>query len=395
MSFSKDNQYKLEYPFVNIVREGIPGLTDQTSPKPLVKFIVDEDVTNISYYFDPSRTLPSNSPVGEASFIDVIETPYKGTFNINQILSDTEFTFPLLVEPEKTTAPLGTTETGLTRASYSTTSLKAIGPIASIKLVNPGGFYQKLPIVTDISSDREIEKIRIISGGTEYINGIYYNVPIAGDGEGGLCNITVADDGELTGVITAVELTSPGKGYTTASIDIDTIPGILGSLLQGSGGQLDVVIPAEGSGASVFLQGTSIGKIKKLKNNEFGFGYSHDYTLRPEITFPVNLQLFNTAILSEIKVTDPGSGYTSIPRVVIEGGGGSGAEAEAIVKNNRLSEIIIKNPGSGYSSEPSVTLKSEFNYVVNLDLGYLQFNFPHGITTVSYTHLTLPTISDV
>ena len=381
MSFSKDNQYKLEYPFVNIVREGIPGLTDQTSPKPLVKFIVDEDVTNISYYFDPSRTLPTNSPVGEASFIDVIQTPYKGTFTINQILSDTEFTFPLLVEPEKTNAPLGVTETGVSRASYSTTSLKAIGPIASIKLVNPGGFYQKLPIVTDISSDREIEKIRITSGGTEYINGIYYNVPIAGDGEGGLCNVTVADDGELTGVITAVELTSPGKGYTTASIDIDTIPGILGSLLQGSGGQLDVVIPAEGSGASVFLQGNSIGKIKKLKNNEFGFGYSHDYTLRPEITFPVNLQLFNTAILSEIKVTDPGSGYTSVPRVVIEGGGGTGAEAEAIVKNNRLSEVIIKNPGSGYSSEPSVTLKSEFNYVVNLDLGYLQFNFPHGITT--------------
>ena len=85
--------------------------------------------------------------------------------------------------------------------------------------------------------------------------------------------------------------------------------------------------------------------------------------------------------MSEIKITDPGSGYTSVPRVVIEGGGGTGAEAEAIVKNNRLSEVIIKNPGSGYSSEPTVTLKSEFNYVVNLDLGYLQFNFPHGITT--------------
>tara|TARA_B100000614_G_scaffold21360_2_gene17033 strand:+ start:8762 stop:28573 length:19812 start_codon:yes stop_codon:yes gene_type:complete len=381
MSFSKDNQYKLEYPFVNIVREGIPGLTDQTSPKPLVKFIVDDDVTNISYYFDPSRTLPSNSPVGPVSFIDVIQTPYKGTFRINNIVSDTEFTFPLLVEPEKTNAPLGVTETGVSRASYSTTSTKAIGPISNIKLVNPGGFYQKLPIVTDIASNREIEKIRIISGGTEYINGIYYNVVIDGDGEGGLCNITVSDDGELTGVITAVELTSPGKGYTTASIDIDKIPGILGSLLQGSGGDLQVVIPSEGSGASVFLQGTSIGKIKKLKNNEFGFGYSHDYTLRPEITFPVNLQLFNTALLSEIKITNPGSGYTSVPRVVIEGGGGTGAEAEAIIKNNRLSEILIKNPGSGYSSEPSVTLKSEFNYVVNLDLGYLQFNFPHGITT--------------
>ena len=52
-----------------------------------------------------------------------------------------------------------------------------------------------------------------------------------------------------------------------------------------------------------------------------------------------------------------------------------------MVRNNRLSEIQIKNPGAGYSSEPTVTLKSEFNYVVNLDLNYLQFNFPHGITT--------------
>ena len=31
------------------------------------------------------------------------------------------------------------------------------------------------------------------------------------------------------------------------------------------------------------------------------------------------------------------------------------------------------------SSEPTVALKSSFNYVVNLDLGLLQFAFPHGI----------------
>ena len=129
------------------------------------------------------------------------------------------------------------------------------------------------------------------------------------------------------------------------------------------------------------MTGTEIGKIKTLKNNEFGYGYSHDYTLRPEIAFPVNLQLFNTSILSEIKITDPGAGYTSAPVVVIAGGGGTGADAEAVVKNNRLSEIIVKDPGAGYSSQPSVTLKSEFTYVVNLDLNYLQFNFPHGITT--------------
>ena len=95
-------------------------------------------------------------------------------------------------------------------------------------MVNPGGFYQKLPIVTDIASNREIEKVRILNGGTEYVNGVYYNVPIAGDGDGASCNITVTDDGDFTGVITSVVLTSAGKGYTTASIDIDAIPGILG-----------------------------------------------------------------------------------------------------------------------------------------------------------------------
>ena len=52
-----------------------------------------------------------------------------------------------------------------------------------------------------------------------------------------------------------------------------------------------------------------------------------------------------------------------------------GAAAVAVIKNNRLNEIIIKNPGAGYSSGSTVTLKSEFNYVVNLDLNYLQFNF--------------------
>lgn len=381
LSFSKDNQYKLEYPFINIIREGTPGLTDDDSPTPLVKFVITDAVTNISYYFDPSRT-GADSPVGEGSFIDVITSPYQGTFRVTQTGgAGTTFDFALDNEPEKTTAPVGNNEFGNPRSYYSTTASKAIGPIANIKLVNPGGFYQRLPIVTDIASNREIEKVRITNGGTEYVNGVYYNVPIQGDGEGASCNITVQDDGDFTGVITDVVLTSAGEGYKTAYIDVDAIPGILGPLLAGSGAALEVVIPNEGSGASVFLQGRSIGKIKKLKNNEFGFGYSHDYTLRPEITFPVNLQLFNTAILSEIKITDPGSGYTSVPAVIIGGGGGSGAEAEAIVKNNRLSEVIIKNPGAGYSSEPTVTLKSEFNYVVNVDLGYLQFNFPHGITT--------------
>ena len=380
LSFAQDNQYKLEYSFNNITRVGTPGVQAE-GLRPYVKFSAIGNVTNISYYFDPSR-VGANSPVGDNSFVDVIKTPYDGTFRISQVVNNTEFKFPLLLEPETTSAEVQDDEFGNPFSYYSTTSVKAIGPINTIKLVSAGGFYQKLPVISDIASFRQIERITIIDGGTEYQPGVYYNVPIDGDGEGGLATLTVTLDEEIgSGTITSATVSDAGKGYTTASIDVDAITGILGPTLAGSGAALDVVIPAEGEGASVFLTGKNIGKIKRLKNNEFGFGYSHDYTLRPEITFPVNLQLFNTSILTEIKITNPGSGYTSAPAVVIEGGGGSGAEAEAVIKNNRLNEIIIKNPGQGYSSEPVVTLKSEFNYVVNLDLNYLQFNFPHGITT--------------
>lgn len=381
LSFSQDNQYKLEYSFNNTVREGTPGIQGAGASTPFVKFLVLGDVTNISYYFDPSRT-GSNSPVGENSYVDVINTPYAGRFAISQIVSDTEFKFPLNREPERSSAEIGTNDQEQEYSFYSTTSTRAVGPINSIKLVSPGGFYKKLPIISDIASFRQIEKVVIVDGGTEYASGVYYDVPIAGDGEGGKAIVTVTLDEETgSGALSSVAVSDPGKGYTTASIDVDAITGILGPTLSGSGGSVTVIIPLEGSGASVFLTGKNIGKIKRLKNNEFGFGYSHDYTLKPEITFPVNLQLFNTSILSEIKITDPGSGYTSTPAVVIEGGGGTGAEAIAVIKNNRLNEITIKNPGGGYSSEPVVTLKSEFNYVVNLDLNYLQFNFPHGITT--------------
>ena len=200
--------------------------------------------------------------------------------------------------------------------------------------------------------------------------------------------IIVADGTDANGVtipgqINTVTVTSPGKNYTTATIDIEAISGILGSGLTGSGAELVVVIPPFGTGASIFTKGDSVGKIKKLKNNNFGYDYPHDYTLRPEITFPINAQLTSTSILDSITVTDPGTGYSQAPAVVISGGGGSGAIAEATIKNGRLDTIIVKDPGAGYSSTPAVNLRSSFNYVVNLDLGLLQFAFPHGITNGS------------
>ncbi|BCU99455.1 MAG: hypothetical protein CM15mV28_0230 [Thaumasvirus sp.] len=397
LSFSKDNLNKLEYSFNSIERVGTPGVTGAGNPNPTVKLKIDEGiVTNISYYFDPSRT-GADSPVSDGSYLDVTDSPYKGTFLVESIQGATItrgadiIRYPLLNEPEAAA--------DVNQATYMTSSVKAVGSIGAIRIVNPGGFYTRLPVVTGIQSTRQIERVAINAPGTEYAVGTYSGVPIGGDGEGGFVEIIVADGTDDAGVsipgqIQKVTVTSPGKNYTTATIDVEAITGILGSGLTGSGAELVVVIPASGTGASVFTQGDKVGKIKKLKNNNFGYDYPHDYTLRPEITFPINAQLTSTSILDSITVTDPGSGYSQAPAVVITGGGGTGAIAEATIKNGRLDLIIVKDPGAGYSSTPAVALRSSFNYVVNLDLGLLQFAFPHGIANGSAVTLNVVDTGD-
>lgn len=375
LSFYEDNLNKIEYTFKNIVRRGTPGL-DEPGNSPYISFKVTDDVSSISYYADPSR-LESERPIGNNSYIDIVRSPYIGEFQISELAGATittganEFKFPIQYDPEKA-AIAG-------NSKYTTSSPKAVGSIASIRLVSGGGFYTKLPIITDIQSSRKIERVDILSPGTEYADGEYFGVPILGDGTGGRVSLRVDGTTDPAGQIVEVTVTDPGKGYTEAYIDVDAVDGILGPTLAGSGAELSVVIPPFGTGASVFVTGDRIGKIKNLKNNNFGFDYTPDYTLRPEITFPVNLQLTSTSVLSGIQVIDPGTGYTSPPEVVIVGGGGSGATAEAVLRNGRINGIIIKNPGSGYTTEPSVELKSSFTYVVNLDLGLFQFAFPHGI----------------
>ncbi len=61
--------------------------------------------------------------------------------------------------------------------------------------------------------------------------------------------------------------------------------------------------------------------------------------------------------IASISVTNGGSGYTSVPTVVISGGGGgTGATATAIVTQGVVTSISLTNPGTGYTSLPAVTL---------------------------------------
>ncbi len=69
----------------------------------------------------------------------------------------------------------------------------------------------------------------------------------------------------------------------------------------------------------------------------------------------------NAGTLSRINLIDDGSGYIAAtpPLVEITGGGGSGATATATVgANGRVTGITLTNPGTGYTSIPTVSIIS-------------------------------------
>jgi hypothetical protein len=59
-----------------------------------------------------------------------------------------------------------------------------------------------------------------------------------------------------------------------------------------------------------------------------------------------------------VEIANSGFGYTVAPKVVFVGGGGSGAEATAVIANGVVGIITITNGGSGYVNPPNITFNS-------------------------------------
>jgi len=76
-------------------------------------------------------------------------------------------------------------------------------------------------------------------------------------------------------------------------------------------------------------------------------------------TYPNRHWLDNVAYeVTSIEIADGGSGYTFPPVIALEGGGGSGAEAQAILGNNgSITSVVVTNTGSGYISAPTATIE--------------------------------------
>lgn len=60
--------------------------------------------------------------------------------------------------------------------------------------------------------------------------------------------------------------------------------------------------------------------------------------------------------ITDIVLISGGKTYTSVPKVIFEGGGGSGAVAQAYISNGRVTSIALISGGAGFTSAPSIKL---------------------------------------
>ena len=68
-----------------------------------------------------------------------------------------------------------------------------------------------------------------------------------------------------------------------------------------------------------------------------------------------------------VSIVDGGYGYTNTPNVRFIGGGGSGAQAVAVVSNGVVTAVNVMNTGSGYTNAPVVVIDPPF--ILNPALG--------------------------
>lgn len=60
--------------------------------------------------------------------------------------------------------------------------------------------------------------------------------------------------------------------------------------------------------------------------------------------------------VKEIEVTDQGQNYEQAA-ITLEGGGGTGAKAEAVLAEGKITSIIVTSPGRGYTSAPDAKIE--------------------------------------
>ena len=204
----------------------------------------------------------------------------------------------------------------------------------------------------------------IISGGTNYTNGTYKNIPLTsttGIGSGATANLTVSGN-----AVTSVTLTNGGNGYVyldtlsvaPASIGngIKTTTSLVGGTLYGNGSYLAVPLiygtgsPAtggvgSGATANITVVGNAVTSVS-IQNSGVG------YTVNDVLTCASNFIGGGSGIISTYGGLVGGQFYTSgtYTNVAFTGGSGSGAVGTVVVGTNSIDSVYNIVSGGNYTN---------------------------------------------
>ena len=140
----------------------------------------------------------------------------------------------------------------------------------------------------------------------------------------------------------------PNPGQELASIDF-------ASML---GGPLIAAVNAQGQAAMSTVNFIKEVGFKKISDEQATDASVTGDPIYVSFKYPKETSPYQPAVPSSftINITSGGSGYATAPTILISGGGGTGATADATVDAGEVTSIVLTSPGTGYTSAPTVNI---------------------------------------
>ena len=262
LSFYNDDLYTDEYA---VSRVGTPGNANAT----VTLIITDTSISNL-FYDNSNSSITDSNPK-----INFVEDPYNtgGT----PIFDVTSTTFKYIVKRRVEGQARGTKKMGVVTPNV-------FGEIANINIINQGFGYESLPVIKGISlrKDDELRYSLTIDENTGEITGVSVSTPDTREfGGSRYISPTIYVIGSGTGAelvadtqggsVRSIRVTSGGQGYT-------------------SGTEL-LLVEEDERNIRVLPSSSTIGKVIGLDITSPGARFSNNYTMVPETTIPVSMQL--------------------------------------------------------------------------------------------------------
>ena len=247
------------------------------------------------------------------------------------------------------------------QANFLSTDFMAVSPNS-----NPSSDQSN---VISAAVDGSIDVVKIKTPGSGGTNGTFTGISIKGDGNGGVATVVVGG-----GAVTSVTVTTPGTGYTFATISNTQIVTAGATNLAGS--ELDVIIPPKGGhganaqeelGAFFVMMNTSLEGTESANSGDFSaVNDFRKIALLRDPTKSASAVTSNTVRLTKaIKIaTSPTPGtFTPDEEINQASTGATGKVVEWDSTNNILYYIQTRHNNAGVDANGNLTAFSGANVI--------------------------------